>query len=105
LACASFGLRQVWLHLRGREYMPVEFKTPSLYKLIRHPLYAGLLLAFWAIPAMTGAHLVFALMTTAYILIAIRLEERDLIVQHPEYAAYRRRVPMLVPVPSSRRSA
>ncbi len=98
-----FGLRQVWLHLRGREYTPVEFKTPSLYKLVRHPLYAGLLLAFWAIPTMTVAHLVFALMTTAYILIAIRLEERDLIVQHPEYAAYRRRVPMLVPSP--RRSA
>ena len=98
-----FGLRQVWLHLRGREYTSVEFKTPSLYKLIRHPLYAGLLLAFWAIPTMTVAHLVFALMTTAYILIAIRLEERDLIVQHPEYAEYRRRVPMLVPSP--RRSA
>jgi len=98
-----FGLRQVWLHLRGHEYTPVEFKTPSLYKLVRHPLYAGLLLAFWATPTMTVAHLVFALMTTAYILIAIRLEERDLIVQHPEYAAYRRRVPMLVPAP--RRSA
>ncbi len=100
-----FGLRQIWLHLRGREYTPLEFKTPSLYKLVRHPLYLGLLFAFWAIPTMTVAHLVFALMTTAYILVAIRLEERDLIAYHPEYAEYRRRVPMLVPVPASRRSA
>ena len=66
---------------------------------------AGLLFAFWAIPTMTVAHLVFALMTTAYILVAIRLEERDLVAFHPEYAEYRRRVPMLVPVPSTRRPA
>ena len=92
-----FGLRQVWLHLTGREYTPLVFKTPSLYRMVRHPLYAGLLLAFWATPVMTVAHLVFAVATTIYILAAIRLEERDLLAQHPEYEEYRRRVPMLVP--------
>jgi protein-S-isoprenylcysteine O-methyltransferase Ste14 len=92
-----FGLRQVWLHLRGSEYAPLRFKTPGPYALVRHPLYVGWLFAFWATPRMTVTHLVFALMTTAYILVAIQLEERDLIAAHPEYAAYRRRVPMLVP--------
>jgi protein-S-isoprenylcysteine O-methyltransferase Ste14 len=94
-----FGLRQVWLHLRGREYTPLEFKTPSLYKIVRHPLYVGWLFTFWATPTMTVAHLVFALMTTAYILVAIRFEERDLTAEHPQYAEYKRRVPMLVPSP------
>lgn len=92
-----FGLRQVWLHLRGREYTALVFKTPILYKFVRHPLYLGFLFAFWATPTMTVAHLVFALMTTAYILVAIQLEERDLIAEHPQYADYKRRVPMLVP--------
>jgi protein-S-isoprenylcysteine O-methyltransferase Ste14 len=100
-----FGLRQVWLHLRGRPYTPLEFKTPSLYKLVRHPLYVGWLFVFWATPTMTVAHLVFALMTTAYILVAIRWEERDLTAYHPEYAEYRRRVPMLVPGRSTHRPA
>jgi methanethiol S-methyltransferase len=94
-----FGLRQVWLHLRGRDYTPLQFKTPSLYKIVRHPLYVGWLFTFWATPTMTVAHLVFALMTTAYILVAIRLEERDLMAEHPQYAEYKRRVPMLVPSP------
>lgn len=92
-----FGLRQVWLHLLGRPYTPLPFKTPWLYRHVRHPLYVGWLFAFWATPTMTAAHLLFALMTTAYILVAIQLEERDLIAAHPEYAGYRRRVPMLVP--------
>jgi methanethiol S-methyltransferase len=92
-----FGLRQVWLHLRGREYTPLQFGTPILYRFVRHPLYLGFLFAFWATPTMTLAHLVFALMTTAYILVAIQLEERDLIAEHPQYADYKRRVPMLVP--------
>ncbi|HEY7413108.1 MAG TPA: isoprenylcysteine carboxylmethyltransferase family protein [Vicinamibacteria bacterium] len=93
-----FGLRQVWLHLRGREYTPVRFRSPGPYRLVRHPLYLGWLFAFWMTPTMTLAHLVFALATTAYILIAIRLEERDLLRQHgARYADYRRRVPMLVP--------
>jgi protein-S-isoprenylcysteine O-methyltransferase Ste14 len=92
-----FGLRQVWLYWRGRAYTPVPFRTPWLYRQVRHPLYIGWLLIFWATPTMTMAHLVFAIMTTAYILIAIQFEERDLISEHPEYAEYRRRVPMLLP--------
>jgi len=92
-----FGLRQVWLYLLGREYTPLPFKTPGLYKYIRHPLYVGWFFAFWATPTMTVTHLVFAVVTTAYILFAIRLEEKDLAVVHPEYAGYRRQVPMLVP--------
>jgi protein-S-isoprenylcysteine O-methyltransferase Ste14 len=94
-----FGLRQVWLHLRGRPYRPLVFRTPGPYRLVRHPLYVGWLFAFWATPTMTVTHLLFAAMTTAYILVAIRLEERDLVAAHPEYASYRERVPMLIPVP------
>lgn len=92
-----FGLRQVWLYLLGKPYQPLAFKTPWLYKYVRHPLYVGWLLAFWCTPTMTAAHLLFAVMTTAYILVAIRLEERDLIKAHVEYEDYRRQVPMLVP--------
>jgi protein-S-isoprenylcysteine O-methyltransferase Ste14 len=92
-----FGLRQVWLYFRGRPYTPLRFTTPALYRVVRHPLYVGWLLAFWATPRMTSAHLVFATALTAYILAAIRWEERDLVAAHPEYAGYRRRVPMLIP--------
>jgi protein-S-isoprenylcysteine O-methyltransferase Ste14 len=93
-----FGLRQVWLYLRGQEYTPLEFTTPGLYRYVRHPLYVGWLLAFWATPTMTVAHLVFAMATTAYILIAIQFEERDLVDVHGQtYAHYRQRVPMLMP--------
>jgi protein-S-isoprenylcysteine O-methyltransferase Ste14 len=92
-----FGLRQVYLYLRGKEYTPLKFGTPGPYKLVRHPLYVGWFFAFWATPTMTVAHLVFALLTTAYILIAIQLEERDLLAAHAPYAEYRRQVPMLVP--------
>jgi protein-S-isoprenylcysteine O-methyltransferase Ste14 len=77
-----FGLRQVWLYLRRRPYTPLAFRTPGPYKLVRHPLYVGWLLAFWAAPTMTVTHLFFALVTTAYILAAIRLEERDLVAVH-----------------------
>jgi len=94
-----FGLRQVWLQLIGRPYTRLAFKTPLFYRHVRHPLYVGWLLAFWATPTMTAAHLVFAVATTAYILIAIHFEERDLVAEHPEYAGYRERVPMLVPRP------
>ena len=93
-----FGLRQVVLFLRGKEVKPLRFAAPSLYKHVRHPLYVGWLLTFWATPTMTAAHLVFAVMTTAYILVAIQFEERDLITVHGErYAHYRRSVPMLIP--------
>lgn len=92
-----FGLRQVWSHLRGRETTPLRFVTPGPYRVVRHPLYIGWLTVFWAAPTMTAAHLLFAAGLTAYILIAIRFEERDLVESHPEYAAYRRQVPMLVP--------
>lgn len=97
-----FGLRQVWLHLRGKEYTPLKFRTPGPYRVVRHPLYIGWLLAFWATPTMTVAHLLFALTTTAYILVAIQFEERDLMRDHAEYAEYRKQVPMLVPIPKMR---
>lgn len=93
-----FGLRQVWLHLRGKPYTPLQFATPWLYKYVRHPLYVGWFLAFWATPTMTAAHLLFAVVTTLYILVAIRFEERDLVDHHgQDYADYRRQVPMLIP--------
>jgi protein-S-isoprenylcysteine O-methyltransferase Ste14 len=98
-----FGLRQVWFALRSEPYRPLRFVEPGPYKLVRHPLYVGWLFAFWATPTMSGAHLVFAILTTGYILVAIRLEERDLVAEHGEaYEAYRRRVPMLVPGGSRR---
>jgi methanethiol S-methyltransferase len=101
-----FGLRQIWFALRNRPYQPLKFVQPGPYKLIRHPLYLGWFCAFWGTPTMTGAHLVFALMTTGYILIAIRLEERDLVAEHgAEYEAYRQRVPMLVPGTARRSSS
>jgi methanethiol S-methyltransferase len=93
-----FGLRQVWLQLIGKPYGDLPFRTPVLYRYVRHPLYVGWLFTFWATPIMTVAHLVFALATSAYILIAIQFEERDLIAVHPEYQEYRRRVPMLFPL-------
>jgi protein-S-isoprenylcysteine O-methyltransferase Ste14 len=99
-----FGLRQVWLYFRGRPYTEIAFRTPSLYKVVRHPLYVGWLLIFWCTPTMTAAHLLFAVLTTAYILIAIQFEERDLTRAFPEYADYRRRVPMLIPFVSKRRA-
>jgi methanethiol S-methyltransferase len=93
-----FGLRQVWLLLIGKPYTPVPFRTPLPYRIIRHPLYFGFLLAFWMTPHMTLAHLVFALATTAYIVLAIQFEERDLLSEHgASYAEYRRKVPMLLP--------
>ena len=97
-----FGLRQVWLQLRGKPYQPLPFRTPVLYRYVRHPLYVGWLLTFWAAPTMTVAHLVFAAASSAYILIAIRFEERDLIAVHPQYQDYRRRVPMLLPFTKGR---
>ena len=99
-----FGLRQVWLPLMGRPYIKVPFRTPVPYRFVRHPLYAGFLLAFWMTPTMTLAHLVFAIATTAYIVLAIRFEERDLVSEYGfAYEHYRRSVPMLLPFAPRRR--
>jgi protein-S-isoprenylcysteine O-methyltransferase Ste14 len=97
-----FGLRQVWLYLRGRPYTDIGFRTPGVYRYVRHPLYVGWLLTFWSAPVMTSAHLVFAIATTVYILIAIQFEERDLVRSHSEYAEYQRRVPMILPIGAKR---
>ena len=99
-----FGLRQVWLYLMGKPYTQLTFRTPLFYKYIRHPLYVGWFMAFWFTPTMTGAHLLFAVMTTVYILAAIRWEEKDLIVSHGEqYIQYRESVPMFLPNGSTMR--
>jgi protein-S-isoprenylcysteine O-methyltransferase Ste14 len=92
-----FGMRQVWRHLLGQPQASLRFATPFLYRIVRHPLYVGWFLAFWCTPTMTVTHFFFALVTTAYILIAVQLEERDLMKVHPEYAQYREQVPMLIP--------
>jgi protein-S-isoprenylcysteine O-methyltransferase Ste14 len=93
-----FGMRQVYLHLRGETYKPVGFKAPGFYKYLRHPLMVGFIIAFWATPDMTFGHLLFAVATTGYILIALQLEERDLVRLHGEaYQRYQRRVTMLFP--------
>ena len=93
-----FGVRQVVDALRGAASRMQAFKTPLLYRLVRHPLMLGLLLAFWATPHMTAGHLLFAVMNTAYILVGVRLEERDLVAEFgTTYEQYRRRVPMLMP--------
>ena len=93
-----FGLKQVWRNLAGAEYRAPQFHTPSLYRVVRHPLYIGWLLIFWCAPKMTVAHLVFAVITTAYILVAIQFEEHDLVTAFGDkYLAYRRQTPMLIP--------
>lgn len=93
-----FGLRQVWLYLIGKKYTNLGFVVPGPYKLIRHPLYFGWLLMFWATPVMTIAHLVFAIATTGYIFVAIWFEEKDLITIHGrDYAEYKKRTPMIFP--------
>ena len=93
-----FGMRQVWLYLTGQPYTSRPFATPMLYRYVRHPLYVGWFFAFWMTPTMTAAHLLFAVVTSLYILVAIQLEEHDLVGEFGDtYKDYRRRTPMLVP--------
>lgn len=93
-----FGLRQVWLHARGRAHTAPRYVERFLYRFVRHPIMLGFLIAFWATPEMSVGHLLFAVVTTLYILVALQLEERDLVREHgAAYEAYRERVPMLVP--------
>lgn len=95
-----FGLRQIWLNLRQETAASPAFRTPFLYGFVRHPIYLGFIIAFWSTPVMTQGHLLFAVMTTAYILIAIQLEERDLVAVFGDaYRQYRQKVSMLVPLP------
>lgn len=93
-----FGLRQVWLHVRGYDYTPPTFRMTVLYRYVRHPIMLGFIIAFWATPHMSIGHLLFAVATTAYILIGVTLEERDLERAHGQtYRDYQKEVPMLFP--------
>ncbi|MDE5116816.1 MAG: methyltransferase, partial [Trichodesmium sp. St2_bin2_1] len=95
-----FGLRQVYLYLRGQEYENLEFRNLGLYKYIRHPIMLGFVIAFWATPLMTVSHLVFAIGTTIYMLVGIKLEEMDMIdIYGNLYQEYRQQVSMLIPLP------
>jgi protein-S-isoprenylcysteine O-methyltransferase Ste14 len=93
-----FGLEQVWTYFRGSGPQPASFKSPGFYRVVRHPIYAGFVIAFWSAPVMTVGHLIFSIATTGYILVGIAFEERDLITFYGQtYREYRQHVPMLVP--------
>ncbi len=95
-----FGLKQVWTFFSYAEHQEGKFRTPSLYKVVRHPLYLGFVIAFWSAPRMSLGHLIFSIATTGYILLGIFFEERDLIATYGRaYRDYRNRVPMLIPFP------
>jgi len=98
-----FGLRQVYLYMRGTRYTELPFRLSIFYRIVRHPLMLGFLIAFWSTPTMTTGHLLFTLATTGYILIAIQLEERDLVRFHGQaYVEYRERVSMIIPMPKGK---
>jgi len=97
-----FGVQQVWGYFRGKKYAPAKFRTPILYRIVRHPLYLGFVIAFWSAPTMSLGHLVFSIATTGYILVGIQFEERDLVAEHGRaYRQYREEVPMLIPFPKA----
>ena len=101
-----FGLRQVYLYQKGRDYTSLGFGTPWLYGIIRHPIMGGFMIAFWSTPDMSWGHLLFAAVTTVYMIVAIQFEERDLVNVHGQaYEDYRKEVSMLLPIPKKRESA